>query len=192
VTSTDPPDCRSLPVHSKEWWAAIYRLTHDAAWRGAMSVFNREGEVRDATDVEDVVQDVYKELMETEGIDNDTCNPAGVVYRRSRQRALDRTTRGRRSVLTDPDERGEEETGYNDVEDADLAERIGAHAWDNWHRLNATERKVWGLVSRNPNLSQAEIAALAELSEGHVSTMLKKDIPRKLMTGFLNQQEGGD
>jgi RNA polymerase sigma factor (sigma-70 family) len=183
VRSTDPPDPQTLPVHTDEWWDAVYKLYRSAAWRGAMSVFNREGEVRDSRDVEDVVQDVFIKLMETQGIDNNTRNIAGVVYVRARQRALDRTARGRRAVLGEPDERGERETGYDDVEDADLAESIGAHAWDNQHLLNATERKVWSLA-RNPNLSQAEIAALAGISEGHVSTMLNKDIPRKLLTGF--------
>jgi DNA-directed RNA polymerase specialized sigma24 family protein len=184
VKSPDLPDPQSLPLHSTEWWAAIYELHATAAWRGAMSVFNGDDhQLRDSRDVQDVVHEVFLEMMETNEIDNNTTNVAGALYKRARLRAFDRTKRGRRTELGDPEDQGERDDGFDDVDDADLAERIGGHAWDNRHLLNPTERKVWSLA-QNPDLSQAEIAALAGISEGHLSTVLNKDIPRKLLRGF--------
>lgn len=183
MRSTEPPDPQSLPVHSDEWWAAVYERYAPAARRGAMSVFDRSEHMRDAHDVDDIVHDVFEKLMESNSIDNNTKNIPGVLYIRARQRALDRAKRGRRTQLGDPEDQGALDLGFEGVEETDLEQRIGAHAWDNLHLLNPTERRVWSLA-RDTSLSQAEIAALAGISESHVSNLLKRDIPKKLLRGF--------
>jgi RNA polymerase sigma factor (sigma-70 family) len=181
VQRTDPPDPTSLAVHTPEWWDAVYRRYASVAYRAVLAEFGRLNQLRDARDVEDVVHEVFLELQESKGIDNNTANMAAVIYGRARQRAIDRVRRGRRVGDAEFPDSGACEGGYDEVDDADEAERVGAHAWDNLHRLSEKERKVWGLAARH--VPQKEIAAEVGLSEGRISQMLK-EIPKKLLEGY--------
>ena len=183
------PDPTSFAVHTREWWDAVYRrygrATQVTVWRA----FGRDKQLWDARDVEDVVSEAFLELQERKGIDNDTVNMGAVICDRARKRALDRIRRGRRVSDAEPQDIGECDDGYEDVDNADEAQRIGAHAWDNWHRLSPTERRVWGLAARQ--VPQKEIAAEVGLSGGRISQMLKKEIPAKLLKGSPGRRDEG-
>lgn len=186
---SEPPDPTALPVHTTEWWDAVYRRYGRAAQLAVRAVFVREKQLRDARDVEDVVHEVFLELYDNKGIDNNTVNMGGVICDRAKKRALDRVRRERRIGDSEPDNIGTSDEGFDEVDDADEAQRIGAHAWDNWHRLKPVEQKVWGLASRN--MPQQEIAAEVGLSEGRISQLLNKEIPRKLLQGYRGRSDEG-
>lgn len=179
---TDPPEPTSVAVHTPEWWDAVYRRYASVAYRAVLAEFGRVNQLRDARDVGDVVHEVFLELQERKGIDNSTANMAAVIYGRARQRAIDRIRRGRRVGDAELAESSACEGGYDEVDDADEAQRVGGYAWDNLHRLSEKERKVWGLAARH--VPQKEIAAEVGLSEGRISQMLNKEIPKKLLEGY--------
>jgi DNA-directed RNA polymerase specialized sigma24 family protein len=99
VQLPDPPDPTSVAVHTREWWDAVYRRYGRAAQATVRAAFGREKQLWDARDVEDVVSEVFVELQERKGIDNDTVNMGAVICDRARKRALDRIRRGRRVSL---------------------------------------------------------------------------------------------
>lgn len=185
----EPPDPTSPAVHTPEWWDAVYRRYGREAHVAVRTVFGREKQLWDARDVEDVVSEVFLELQERNGIDDNTVKMGAVICDRARKRALDRIRRGRRVGDAEPQDVGTCEDGYDDVDDSDEAGRVAAYAWDNWHRLNPRERKVWGLASRQ--VPQTEIAAEVGLSEGRISQMLKKEIPGKLLKGYPGRRKEG-
>ena len=189
MQQSEPPDPTRIEVHTREWWEAVYRRHGRAAHLAVRVVFGREKQLRDARDVEDVVSEIFLELQEKKGIDNDTVNMGAVICDRAKKRAMDRIRRGRRISDAEPEDIGASDDGYDDVDDADEAQRVGAHAWDNWHRLNPKERKVWGLASNGA--PQKEIAAEVGLSEGRISQMLKNEIPGKLLKGYPGQRDEG-
>ncbi len=69
-----------LTTHSPQWWEAVYRAWAKHAYMGAMVAYRNKSRAADACDVEDVVQEVFAELMDTKGIDDQTTSIPGALY----------------------------------------------------------------------------------------------------------------
>jgi RNA polymerase sigma factor (sigma-70 family) len=180
-----------LIQHSDAWWTAVYKHYACAAYNGALSVYPNKAAVKDAADVQDVVQGVFEELIDKKGIDNTTKSIGAVLYRAARNRALDRVKRQRHTADGEVEDRPATETGFDEVEDDDERVRVGGIAWDNLHRLNDRERRVWAALGRKEPHEQ--IAIREGISRARVS-QLSKDIPRKLLrgSGLLPDERRGD
>ncbi len=137
---------QGLTTHSPQWWEAVYRAWAKHAYMGAMVAYRNKSRAADACDVEDVVQEVFAELMDTKGIDDQTTSIPGALYTRAYRRAIDRLRRGSRISDVDLPDRPDPQDTFEAVDEEDERVRLGGVVWDNLPRLDPRERQIWRRV----------------------------------------------
>jgi RNA polymerase sigma factor (sigma-70 family) len=194
----DPPDQNPLDrhtEHSEEWWAAVYGMHSEAAYRGARAAYRTDGVSYDAADLEDVVQEVFTVLQDTRAINNQTGNIGGYIRTCAYNEAIDHTRRQRKiadPIATEPDDSnfgdaGVHEDGFDRVEDLDELRRQAATARSNVHQLTKQERRVARMLRQG--LTRAQIGFNEGVSKTRV-THIKNSIKRKLQVGYGLRTDG--
>jgi RNA polymerase sigma factor (sigma-70 family) len=181
--------------HSPQWWGAVYEMHAEAAYRGALEVYRTFRITYDASEVEDVVQEVFKRLMETRAITNRTDNIGAYVRRCARNEALDRAKRQKKiasptttQVRPEEDEDvGIDDEGFEEVDDADEYHRQAETARANVSHLTDQERRVARMLRQG--LKRREIAFNEGVSKTRV-TAIKNNIKRKLRAGYGLREDG--
>jgi RNA polymerase sigma factor (sigma-70 family) len=170
-----------LTTHAPEWWEAVYRAWAKHAYLGAMAAYRNKKRAADASDVEDVVQEVFAELMKTKGIDDQTTSIPGVLYTRAHRRAIDRLRRSSWISDVDPPDRPDSQDAYEAVDEEDERIRLGGVVWDNLPSLDPRERQVWRRVFQD-GASHNQVAAELGISRVRVTQIVRAMLP-KLIRG---------
>ena len=132
-----------LTVHSRPWWAAVYKIWGTSLQEGVLAVYKSRSRMIDGATFDDVVEEAFLEVMDAKLIDGSTGNIGGFLRTVGRRRALDRVKRDARVAAGEVPEAGSVDTDLEDAEDAILRKQIGGIAWDNLHRLRPREMRVW-------------------------------------------------
>lgn len=166
-----------LTTHSPEWWEAVYRAWAKHAYMGAMTAYRNKCRAADASDVEDVVQEVFTELMETKGIDDQTVSIPGALYTRAHHRAIDRLRRGSRISDADPPDRPDPEDAFETVDEEDERIYLGGVVWDNLPHLEPRERQIWRRVFQD-GATHSQVAAELGISRVRVTQIVRAMLPK--------------
>lgn len=180
-----------LTAYSDSWKKAVYVNYGHYARLGARRVLR--GRNFDATDEDDIAQDVFLEIMEKQRITSSTESIAALFRSTGRQRAVDRVRRDTKmsNDKVDPEELPAADLGLDEVEANDWLERASEIVRANQRELKPKERRVLSaLAAEEP---QAAIAAREGMTREGIS-MMKKRIRRKVVRGLgiLPTERRGD
>lgn len=172
---------QGLTTHSPEWWGAVYRTWAKHAYLGALAAYRNKSRVADASDVEDVVQYVFTDLMETKGIDDQTTSIPGALYTRAHHRAIDRLRRGSRISDGDLPDRPDPADDFEAVDEEDERIYLGGVVCDNLPSLVPRERQIWRRVFQD-GATHSQVAAELGISRVRVTQIVQAMLP-KLIRG---------
>ena len=181
-----------LTVHSNPWWAAVYENWGTSLQEGVLAVYKSRSRMIDGATFDDVVEEAFLQVMENKLIDGSTKNIGGFLRTVGRRRALDRVKRAMHVADNEAPDKGAIGTEFENAEDDMLREQVGGIAWDNLHRLNPREVRVWRALESGDR-THADIAAEEGITREAVSTLAKR-IPKKLLrgTGWLPEERRGE
>jgi RNA polymerase sigma factor (sigma-70 family) len=174
-----------LTTHSPQWWGAVYEAWAQHAYGGALAAYRSKSRVADASDVEDVVADVFVKFMETKGIDDETTSIPGVLYKAAYRRAIDRLRRDSQTTGSEPPDAPDQADPFEAVDDVDERIHLGGIVWDNLYRLDPRERQILRRCFQDGATHQ-QVAVELGISRVRVTQIIGKMIP-KLIPGSADE-----